>query len=216
MVRYAPVLPAVLDGGLVADLTAMRLALPALDDELNWQVWLGPSAPADARARLTRAGVSVQSVTTARERVTVLARQGPALSLLLLLACAIAGAVLGAAGTAISISASSRRRSYELAAMQAIGVRRRTLARACMLEQLLLLGTGVILGVPTGWLAARLAMPVIPEFSDPTPVVARYAPRLVPTVAFALVFVLLVVLTSYIAARSLMRIAVPTRLRESE
>lgn len=216
VVHYARVLPAVLDNGLIVDLTAARISLPALDDELNWQVWLSPSAPSDARAKLTAAGVSIQSGTTAKARVTVLARQGPALSLLLLLACAIAGAMLGAAGTAISISASSRRRSYELAAMQAIGVRRSTLTRASMLEQLLLLGSGVVLGVPTGWLAARLAMPVIPEFSDPTPVVSDYAPKLAPTVLFALFFVLLLLLTSYVAARALMRIAVPTRLRESE
>jgi len=50
-----------------------------------------------------------------------------------------------------------------------------------VLEQLLLLGTGVVLGVPTGLIAARLAMPVIPEFADHTPITLDYSPKALPT-----------------------------------
>jgi ABC-type antimicrobial peptide transport system permease subunit len=135
---------------------------------------------------------------------------------LLLLACAVAGAALAVGGTAISISASSRRRSYEIAALRAVGVSRRSLLRASVLEQLLLLGTGVVLGVPTGLIAARLAMPVIPEFADHTPITLDYSPRALPTLIFAGAFVVLLSVTAVIAARALIGIAVPARLREAE
>ncbi|HEU5267043.1 MAG TPA: FtsX-like permease family protein, partial [Jatrophihabitans sp.] len=212
----APVLPAVLDNGLIFDVRYLLAELPGFVSEANWQVWVGPHAPPDALDKLKAAGFQIQNVRTHSARVTVLGRQAPALSLLLLLACAIAGAVLAVGGTAISISANGRRRSYEIAALQAVGVRRGSLLVASVWEQLLLLGAAVLLGVPTGLLAARLAMPVIPEFSDYTPITLRYTPQWLPTLAFAAGFVVLLTVTALVAARALLRIAVPARLRETE
>jgi putative ABC transport system permease protein len=212
----ADVLPAVLDDGVVFDVRYLLAELPGFVSEANWQVWIGPHAPGDALQRLTAAGFQIQGVRTHHARVTVLGRQAPALALLLLLACAIAGAVLAVGGTAISISANGRRRSYEIAALQAVGTSRGSLLAASVAEQLLLLGTAVLLGVPTGLLAARLAMPVIPEFADHTPITLRYTPQWGPTLAFAGAFVLLLAITAFIAAWGLLRIAVPARLRESE
>ncbi len=213
---FSRVLPEVLDNGLIADITALRLSLPAFDISANWQVWLSPSAPADAVSRLVAAGVNVQDERTVAERVRVLGRQGPALALLLLLVCAVAGSALAVGATAVSITASGRRRSYELAALQAVGVRRSTLRRSAVIEQVLLMGTGVLLGVPAGVLGARLALPVIPEFSDTTPIAMDYLPSALPVLLLAGGLVLLLVLTAYGAARLLIRIAVPSRLREAE
>ncbi|MEO6885169.1 MAG: FtsX-like permease family protein [Jatrophihabitantaceae bacterium] len=214
--QYASVLPWVLNNGVLVDLPYLRASLPSFDTEANWQVWLGPNAPPDADARLRVAGLLVQSVHTVSARVTVLARQGPALALLLLLATAIAGAALAAGGTAISISASGRRRSYELAALRTVGVPRRALLRSGILEQLFLLLTAVVLGVPAGLVAARLAMPVIPQFADTTPIAMRYVPNWSVTSLFTGGFVVLLVLTAVLASWSLIRAAVPARLRESE
>jgi hypothetical protein len=214
--NYVPVLPAVLDNGVMFDVDYLQTELPAFLSEASWQVWLGPHAPKDAMARLAAAGLQVQSVRTQSARVSVLARQAPALALLLLVVCAIAGAVLAVGGTAISISASSRRRSYEIAALRAVGVSRRSLLRASVLEQLLLLGTAVLLGVPTGLVAARLAMPIIPEFADHTPIALHYTPQWLPTLGFAAAFIVLLTATAFVAAWALMRIAVPSRLREAE
>jgi hypothetical protein len=214
--KYVRLLPEALTDGVVMDVRYLQTQLPAFANDAAWQVWIGGNAPADAVQRLRKAGLLVQSVHTVGARETVLARQGPALALLLLLACAVAGAALAVGGTAISISASSRRRSYEIAALRAVGVSRRSLMRASILEQLLLLGTGVLLGVPTGLIAARLAMPVIPEFADHTPITLDYAPRALPTLIFAGAFVVLLSVTAVIAARALIRIAVPARLREAE
>lgn len=216
IVRYAAVLPDVLDNGVLLDVRFLNDELPDFAAEAQWSVWVGANAPSDWRHRLAAAGLQIQSGQSQAARVDQLARQAPALALLLLLACAAAGAVLAVGGTAISVSASSRRRSYELAALQAVGVTRGALLRASVIEQLLLLGTAVVIGVPTGLLAARLTMPIIPEFADTTPIVLRSTPVYGPTMLFAGAFVLLLVGTALVAARMLIRIAVPSRLREAE
>jgi putative ABC transport system permease protein len=141
--------------------------------------------------RLRAAGLTTHGVRSTHSRVVELGRQGPALALPLLLGCAIAGTVLAVGGTAISVSASSRRRSFELAALRAIGISRSALLRAGVWEQLLLLGTAVVLGVPGGFIAARLAIPAIPEFSDSTPVQLQYGPPALPVLLFTGAYVVL-------------------------
>jgi hypothetical protein len=214
--RTVAVLPVVGADGVLADLRFVRAELPGFDAEANWQVWLSSSAPPDAMARLERAGLIVQDVQTVHQRVSVLRRQGPALSLLLLLSVAIAGSVLAATGTALSISASSRRRSFELAALRTVGVPRAALLRAGIVENLLLLGTALLLGVPSGLAAAYLALPSIPQFSDSTPIALSYRPAAGPLVVFGALFVVILVATAVVAGFALIRLAVPARLREAE
>jgi hypothetical protein len=214
--RFVPVLPVVLGAGVMVDLNAVEAQLPGFAYEADWQVWLANDAPADALARLRAAGLEPGAARTEAGRVRQLSRQAPALALLLLLGCAVAGAVLAAGGTAVSISAAGRRRSYELAALRAVGAPRGALLRAGVLEQLLLLGSAVVLGVPTGLLAARVAMPVIPQFADQTPIALHYSPQWLPTVGFAAAFVVALVATAFVAGRALLRAAVPARLREAE
>src|SRR5215469_9558633 len=127
--QWARVLPVVLDSGLIANLTFVRAVLPGFDAEANWMIWLGPHAPPDAIARLRAAGLTLQHENTARSRIIQLGRQAPALSLFLLLACAIIGSVVAVGGTAIAITASARRRSHETAALRVVGVPRRALYR---------------------------------------------------------------------------------------
>ena len=215
VVQKASPLPFVRDTGAIADLDYLRIRLPNFDREASWSVWLGPSAPSDAVARLRRAGLLVQNVTTTSQRVAALGRQGPALGLLLLLVCAIAAAVLAVGGTAVSLLADARRRLFELAALRVIGVRRRTLRDSAVAEQALLLGAALVLGLPSGYVAAVLVLPVVPEFSDPTPTVLRFQPPLVVALGCALAFAILLGITAVVAGRALVRAAVPSRLRES-
>lgn len=210
------VLPSVLDQGVLVDLAAVRAQLPAFDTTAQWSIWLGPKAPPDALERLTRAGLTLQAGPSERQWATELGRQGPALALRLLVVCAIVGSVLAVGGTAIAIAATGRRRSFELASLRALGIRRRTLLSGSITEQLLLLGAALVLGVPSGYFAARLAMPSIPEFADQTPVALHYAPRVAGVLLFALAFALLLTVTSVIAGRALMAAAAPSRLREAE
>jgi hypothetical protein len=210
------VLPSVLEDGLMVDLKSIRTQLPGFDSEASWTIWLGPQAPPDALQRLRAAGLVVQAGQTGPGRVTELGRQGPALALRLLVVCAIAGSVLAVGGTAIAIASTGRRRSFELASLRALGIKRRTLLRSSVIEQLLLLGAAVVLGVPAGYLAARLTMPSIPEFADATPVALHYEPALLGVLLFTLAFVALLSLTAVLAGRALIRAAAPSRLREAE
>ncbi|MEO6502666.1 MAG: FtsX-like permease family protein [Jatrophihabitantaceae bacterium] len=210
------VLPSVLDVGMLVDVTGLRAQLTSFDNEARWSIWLSPAAPPDAISRLRAAGLVVEAGPTKADRVSELARQGPALALRLLVVCAIVGSILAVGGTAIAIASTGRRRSFELASLRAVGISRRTLLRACISEQLLLLGAALLLGVPAGYLAARWAMPSIPEFADTTPVALSYQPALTGVLLFALIFLLLLSVTAVLAGRALLHAAAPARLREAE
>ncbi len=215
-VAISPVLPAVLDAGVLMDAGSVEDLVPAFRTEASWQVWLSAAAPPDAVQRIARAGLVVQRVSTVGQREQVLGRQAPALSLLLLLASAVVGAVLAAVGTAVSIGASARRRSYELAALHAVGVGRGALFRAAVAEQSLLLLTALALGIPAGLLAAFLTLPVLPEFATRTPVALRFTPDVPPVVLFAAAFVVLVLIAAVVSATAVLARSRPGRLREAE
>jgi hypothetical protein len=215
VVRFADPLPVVLDEGALVNLDYLRIRVLGFDREASWSVWLGPQAPADAVARLEKAGLIVQNRITESGRRAELGRQGPALGLLLLLACAIAAAVLAIGGTAVALLADARRRSFELAALRVVGVRRTTLRRSAVAEQVLLLGAAVLLGLPSGYAAARLVLPVVPEFSDPTPVALRYSPPVLIALATAAALAVLLWVAAVVAGWALARAAVPARLREA-
>jgi putative ABC transport system permease protein len=213
--QQTSVLPQVLDAGVIADLNYLRIQLPDFDAEANWSIWLGPNAPGDAVSRLRDAGLIVQDVRTEHHRVAVLSRQAPALALILLLVCAVAASVLAVGGTVTSLAAGGRRRAFELAALRVIGVRPAVLRRSCVLEQVLLLGASLVIGLPAGVVIAGLVMPSIPEFSDATPTVLRYTPAVAPIVVFGAAFAVLVLATAVVAGVVLARSAVPARLRET-
>jgi hypothetical protein len=214
--QWASVIPVALDDGVVMNLPYLTAALPGFANEANWQVWLSPTAPPDAIAKLRATGLVIQSTASERDRVDELARGGPALSLLLLLIAAIIGAVLAAFATAVSIGTAGRRRSYETAALQAVGVPRRQLFTGALFEQLILLVAAILLGAPAGYLAAWLALPVVPEFATPTPIALSYLPPLVPVLLLVAASALLVVLGATAASHAVMRASRPSRLREAE
>ncbi|GAA4744551.1 hypothetical protein GCM10025783_15340 [Amnibacterium soli] len=212
----APVLPVVLDAGVVVDLRSFRAALPGFAVDAQWSVWLGPHAPADAVARLRHAGLVIDGEQSLAARNAELARQGPALALLLLAVCAVAGALLAMGGTAVSIAAAVRRRSYEAAALSTVGVRRGQVYRAAILEQLLLLGTAVVVGLPAGVLALVLALPAVPQSADDTPVPLAALPPATPLLLCAAVLVVLVGGTVLLSAGRVVRAGSSSRLREAE
>jgi hypothetical protein len=211
----AAVLPVVGDSGVLVDLTVLRRSVQQLDDEAHYTVWLGSAAPVDALARLAAAGVPVDSVTTAAERDDQLSREGPALALRLLLVCALAGAVLAASAVAISVAVTGRRRSYELAALRAVHVKRTALVRACVLEQGLLLGIGLVVGVPTGLVVTRLALPTLPQTSTATTLPLTVDVQVLAVSVFVAVAASLLAATAVVAGVVLVRQAVPDRLREA-
>ncbi|MGN6444238.1 FtsX-like permease family protein [Amnibacterium sp.] len=216
VVAADPVVPRALDDGVVVDLRSFQAALPAFAVDATWSVWLGPHAPPDALHRLRAAGLVVEGRTTIAERTAALAREGPALSLRLLALCSLVGALLAMGGTAVSITAALRRRSYESAALAALGFRRRQLFGAAFVEQLLLLGAAAVVGIPAGILALLFALPAVPQFSDTTPVRLAALPPASPVVLCVIAVLAAVTVTALLCARAVVRAGAAHRLREGE
>lgn len=80
------------------------------------------------------------------------------------------------ARAAFGVYAAGRRRSYELAALGAVGVPLRTRRTALLAESAVTLGVGVTTGVVAGIVASRIALGRVPQFT-----VAPSTPPLVTT-----------------------------------
>jgi putative ABC transport system permease protein len=215
-VATAAMIPRAGRSAALVDLDYLQRQTTATFSAARREVWLTPDAPEDRiREVLADRGVVITGERRASVREDVLARQAPSLALLLFLVGAGIAAVLAAAGTVLDVYLLGRRRSYELAAMLAIGVRRRTLVAGVLVEQALLIGTGTLLGVGVGYLGARVALPSVPLYTDratfPSPL---FEPDV--TVVAAMVGGVVVVMTLAVvtAALLLVRAAVPSRLRE--
>jgi putative ABC transport system permease protein len=208
--RTVRVLPRAGDAGALVSLDQLVAARPAgYASLLPGEVWLADGAPADFPDRLAAAGVRVTSVTSAAQRQRVLSHQGPALAVALMLAGAAAAALLAAAGAVVNLHLLARRRAFELAALRTLGIRRGSLAAALGVEQAILVGFAILLGVCLGLLGARMALPSIPEYADVPafpPLLVRPDPWLVVRVAAGLAA----------SGYALLRAAVPTRLREAQ
>jgi putative ABC transport system permease protein len=214
----AAVLPRVGAAGMLVAWDAVTAARSVRDDEiLADQVWLGAAAPPDVPARLAAAGLTVTGVETPQDRAASLARQGPALAVTFLRAGAVAAAVLAVGATVVNLLLVARRRSFELAALRALGFRPRTVTAAALAEQVLLAAVAVVVGVTLGVLAARLGLPSVPEFADGAtvpPLLVRVDPVTVLAVAVALAAVLGAGIAA--GAAALMSSSGPGRLREGQ
>ena len=179
-------------------------------------VWLSASAPRSFTHRLEKAGVTVLGGTDAAEQTALYERQGPQLALLLFVYGAGLAALLAAGGCVLTSYLAGRRRTYEIVALLAQGLRSRTILVALVLEQALLLAFGIAVGAVAGLAGAWLALPAIPEFADvPTAPPMRYDvhwPLLTGTLAVTVVVLALVVAFSSLG---LLRSSRFTQLREA-
>ena len=163
-VAMVPALPRVGPGASMVDLAlAQRLQVGPMSDTTP-EVWLAAGAPSRIVAALRAQGVSVVSVESAEDRDRTLGNDGMSLAYTAFLLSAVAAALLAVGSTVLAAVAPGRRRRAELASMLAIGLDRPVLRRWLMGEQGLVLGTGVVLGVVSGLLAALVALSSVPEF----------------------------------------------------
>jgi putative ABC transport system permease protein len=214
-VTVASTLPAAAANGVLVDYTYADRLSSGDSYGVTEQVWLTADAPPALTSRLTAAGVRVVRVQRAADLAASYGREGPALALLLFLAGAGAAAVLAAAGTVLTLTLQARRRSYELAALAALGVRRRTLLGGIVAEHGLLLCFGGLTGVAAGIVGAALAMPSIPQFTSPPlvpPLVFQPDVALLAGCIGAAMLGLLAAVT--LTGRALVATAAPSRLRE--
>jgi ABC-type antimicrobial peptide transport system permease subunit len=136
--------------------------------------------------------------------------------LLLFLCGAALGAVLAAGGCVLTSYLTGRRRTYEIAALLAQGVRSRTIVVALAAEQGLLLLFGIAVGAAAGIAGADLALPRIPEFADnpsAPPLLYVLHGGLVAGILAATVAVLALVVVA--SSVSLLRASRYTQLREA-
>jgi hypothetical protein len=128
------------------------------------QVWLTANAPQDVVQRLAAVGISVLSVRTATAEDAALSRGGISLAYVFFLLAAVVAALLAVGSTVFALVAAARRRTDELASLQAVGLGRASLRRSLVIEQGMVIGCGIILGVVAGIAATVAALASIPEF----------------------------------------------------
>jgi putative ABC transport system permease protein len=182
----------------------------------NQQVWLAAGALPIIRPKLMAAHVQIVSSSSADSAAAVLERQGPALASVLFLADAAAAALLSAGAAILGLYTSARRRRYEYAALEASGVRRRTLRAAVLMELAVVLGFGTLVGAVTGLIAARLVLSSVPEFtSPPSEPTLSFLPPVGPLAALLAVAVGVLVLAALLASRTLIKGVSADLLRET-
>jgi len=219
-VTIARALPSLGDDGAVVDRTYALRAAQFQPDYLSYaddEVWLAPGAPSDMTGRLAKVGVRVLATERAADRESDLARQGPQLSLGLLLSAGLVAVLLAAGGAVLMLVLLGRRRRYELAALRLVKVPRRSLLGALLVEQALLLGSGAVLGVTAGLLGGRVAVKSVPLYSDnPAAPPYVYSAHPLDVLVFVGAASVVVALAVVVAAGVLLRHADAERLREAQ
>jgi hypothetical protein len=215
-VATGPALPGGFGRVIIVDGTYAVRAAANAPTIATQTVWLTPAVAATFPAKLEKAGVTILSTQSAAQQSALYSRQGPMLAILLFLAGSFLGALLAAGGAVLNLHLTGRRRTYELAAMSALGVRRAALLASLFAEQGLLLVFGVVVGALAGLVGAVLALPSVPEFADqPSAPPMLYGLHTVPVLLA--VSVAIVVLAVVVAASSvnLLRLSRFDQLREA-
>ena len=217
-VMQSVTLPEVDRNGIMVDLgTALAAMAHSAATTTQYQVWLSSSAPSDMGARLARQHVYVQRTIQSSTYRRALDDSGPAFADSLFLFSALAATVLAIGATVLGRVVSVRRRGYELAALEAVGVSPRTLRRATAAEQGSVFGIGLLVGLTAGLVGSRLALPSTPVFVDAStgpPLVLGLPWALLAALTIALVIVF--ALVSVAIARLVERVATPGQLRGAQ
>ena len=216
-VGVAPVLPGYLGPVVVVDRTYGLRAGNGLAGTADQQVWVAPGAGPAVTAGLRAAGAIVVDTVTTAQAVDALYAQGPLLALALFVAGAAAAALLTVGGVVVNLWLTGRRRGYEIAALTVVGLRRRTLYTALLLEQGALVVGGAILGIAAGIAAALLVLPAVPEFtSTPAAALLHYTPPTYRLAVLAAATSVLLLLCVAAVSRGVLRAARPALLREAQ
>jgi putative ABC transport system permease protein len=215
VVSTVPAVPGAPADGILVDRQFADLASTGDLATVENQVWLAHDAPTDIVKKLEGEGVSVSGVQTETGYAKTLNRQGPGLAGDLFLVEAGVAAVLAAGAAVLGLYLSARRRRYELAALLATGVSRRTLLSAISGEQLIVILFGVIVGTVTGVVAALTALRDVPEFLNQpaAPPLATF-PSLGPLLLIVGAGAVAVLLVSFVAGLVLARSVRLEQLRE--
>lgn len=192
-----PTVPGAPAGGVVVDQDFSDLAATGDTLDAQDQVWVTAGAAGPVTRRLRSEGVVIVSSMTEAGTTKLLSRQGPALASVIYLADAAAAAGLGAVGALAALYAFGRRRTYEYAALVTVGLSRRAVIRSLVVEQGLVLGFALVVGIGAGAAAVASALRAVPEF-----VTSPAAPHLLYRPPLASLVLALAVMIAVLAAVS--------------
>ena len=210
------VLPSGADRAVLVDRDAARRAAGGATSAVIETIWLTSDGAKTVPAQLQAAGVTILKTTSAQHQTELYQRQGPELAILLFLVGEVLAAVLAGGGAVLNLYLTGRRRTYEIAAMSALRVRRRTLFAALAVEQGLLMGFGVVVGALSGLLAAKVALPSVPEFADvPAAPPLLYGIHPWPVLASLGVTVVVLAIVVAVSSANLVRASQFEQLREA-
>lgn len=217
-VRRVQVLPGLGTEGAMSDLgAALREFGSSSPAVTGTQLWVADGTPASVVDEVRAAGVTLTNERTVAGELEVLRTDAFSLGwriFLLVGALTLLLSILGIlAGAVIQV----RWRSYEVAALRVVGVRRRDLVLASLWEYVVILGFSVVLGVLSAVLALKVVLPSINlgEVGEFDPLV-DYGVRW-PLVALVVAVVLAAVLgiAALVSARTA-RLGRPSTLRQAE
>ena len=220
VVALASAVPGLATGGVVVDRRFAELAAGGNLARVIQQVWIGHRGDSRSiESSLREEGVRVISVQSEQDTAVAFRRSGPGLAGVLFLAEAATAALLAATGAIIGLAVSARRRRYELASLEVTGIGIPTLVRSVVLEQFIVLGFGVAVGIAAGLGADAFVLHDLPEFapaattSVPTSVLVYTPPAGLLTIVLAIAAAV-VVATATAAGVFLVRGTSLSQLRE--
>jgi hypothetical protein len=161
-------LPFIGDGGTLVDLSLAQRAITSPETDTTFQVWLAPSASTAILQRLRADGVTIGPIMLASTRLGVLDHGGIALAYAIALIVSPIAALLAIGTVTFVIVSDGRRRRNEIASLSVAGVPARTVRRALLLENAVVLGIALVVGTGVGFVADALALASLPEFSAGT------------------------------------------------
>ncbi len=159
-------LPGVGPAASLVDLTLAERTQSGPMIDTTKQVWLAAGASHAIVPRLEAEGIVPLSAVTAVERDEALSQSGISLAYEFFVLAAVGAALLAVGSTAFALVAVARRRIDELADLHAVGLGRSVLRRSLAIEQGLVVGFGMVLGIAAGLAATAVALPSIPEFGS--------------------------------------------------
>jgi putative ABC transport system permease protein len=211
-----PYIPGAPSNGVIIDRQYAELEAQQDLSLASQQVWLGSGALPLIQPKLRAAGIRIVSESSIAQATVQLERQGPALASALFLGDAAAAALLAAGAAILGLYVSARRRRYEYAAMEAAGVRRRSLRAALLLELGVVLGFGTLVGALTGLIGARYVLRSVPEFiTQPAAPKLSYVASAGPVAALLGAAALLLIVATVVSSITLIRGVRADLLREA-
>lgn len=161
VVAWVDALPVLGDEGVLVDLSAALLQPPSRETDLNAQLLVAGDTPPEVLDDIRDAGIALAEPESEAQELDALRHDAFALGWrIVLLICALTVA-LSIVGVWAQTATQRRWRDFETASMLSVGVRRRTLLRAAVIEHALVIGVAAISGLLAAWLSVALILPTV-------------------------------------------------------